>query len=935
MHSRMGRTLVLSIPLVLASCLLLPAKNEPKPQPVDTTTTTETPPENTGPVKLRDDREVHLADIKQLTDGGENAEAYWSFDGRELIFQTKREPFKCDQIMTMPADGSAEPVLVSTGKGTTTCSYFLPGNQEIVYSSTHERGPECPPPPDRSKGYVWPLHDFDVYKANADGTNLHKLTDRVGYDAEATVCAKDGSIIFTSDRDGDLELYRMDADGKNVKRLTHTPGYDGGAFFSQDCTQIVWRASRFEGAALEEYKSLLSQKLVRPSRLEIFVADANGKNARQITYLNTAAFAPYFHPSGKRVLFSTNYGDPRGREFNIWAVDTDGSNLEQVTFAEGFDGFPMFSPDGTKLAFASNRNNKKRGETNVFVANWVDSPPRDVKAGSADRMREQVAWLADDAREGRGIGTKGLDAAADWLAGEFQKLGAVGAADANGGFKQAFDVRVDLARGAKTALTIGGRKVAEADFVPASTSASTSAKGWTVFANYGIVDEKLGIDDYKKVKAKGRIVVVRRFTPSDKKFAKGDLRRRYSDIAYKAFQARKRGAIGMIVVDSPPATDKQVPDAELPRLRPRGKPDGIPIAFVTRKAGAKLTKGTQKVQLSVALEPKTAPVYNVVAKIPAGAANKQAGAVVVGAHYDHLGYGEAGSLEVGKRVIHNGADDNASGTAGLLHVAAHLAANRAQLQRDVYLVAFTAEESGLLGSAHFVKNLPPGLTNKDMVAMLNMDMIGRMRGNKVTVMGVNTAPEWTGLVQPACKAERILCDLGGDGYGPSDQTSFYREGVPVLHFFTGAHLDYHKATDDSDRLNAVGAAQIAATVARVAESTANRAGRLTYKKTSMPAPRGDTRARGGSLGNIPAYGDTSDQPGMLLGDVRPGGPAAQAGLRGGDRIVKIDEVEIRTVRDLMFVLRDAVPGQKAKITVVRDGKKVTVEATFGKSRRRH
>lgn len=934
MHIRMVRFLVPWIPLALTAC---PAQQQQQqqtgPQPdevksADTGTTSE----------LRHPKEVHLANIKQLTDGGENAEAYWSFDSTQLIFQTKRPPFKCDQIMRMPIDGSSEPVLVSTGKGTTTCSYFMPGDQEIVYSSTHAIGPECQPVPPPSRDYKWPLHDHEIYKANADGSNLRKLTDRPGYDAEATVCAKDGSIIFTSDRDGDLELYRMDADGKNVKRLTNTPGYDGGAFFSQDCSKIVWRASRFDNEKdLQEFRDLMKQGMVRPNRLEIYVANADGSEPRQVTYLKTAAFAPYFHPSGNRVLFSTNHGSPDPREFNIWAIDVDGSNLEQITFAPGFDGFPMFSWDGKKLAFASNRNNKVRGETNVFVADWVETPASgekaEVQASAADNFRDQVAWLADDAREGRGIGTKGLDAAADWLVAEFKKHGAVGAADARGGFKQKFDVRVKLERGAGTSLTIAGKKLAATDFVPASISASSSIKGKTVFAGYGIIDDKLGINDYKKVKAKGKIVVVRRFTPTSGKFKDDKLRRRYSDIAYKEYQARKRGAIGVIVIDVPGKGEKQVPDAELPKLFPKGKPVVLPVAFVTRASGKKLVKGSHKVALAVALEPRKAPVYNVVAKIAGGAQNKLPGTVVIGAHYDHLGYGEDGSLEAGKGKIHNGADDNASGTAGLLQAAAYLNEKRSSLRRDVMFIAFTAEESGLLGSGYFVEHLPPGMKHDDIVGMLNMDMIGRLRGNKVTVMGTNTAPEWEGVVTPACKDQRILCATGGDGYGPSDQTSFYRKGVPVLHWFTGAHTDYHKASDDSPGINAMGGARISRAVAMTAESLANRDGRLTYKKTSMPPPKGDTRARGGSLGTIPAYGDSSEQPGMLIGDVRPGGPAAKAGLRGGDRIIKIDNSDIRTVRDLMFVLSEAVPGQKAKITVMRDGKKVTVQAVFGKSRR--
>jgi Tol biopolymer transport system component len=266
--------------------------------------------------------------------------------------------------------------LVSTGVGRTTCAHFTADGKRIVFSSTHLESESCPPVPDFSQGYVWPLYDsFDIFSALPDGSELIQLTDTGSYDAEATVCGVDGSIVFTSTRDGDLDLYRMDADGGNVRRLTDDPGYDGGAFFSRDCSKIVWRASRPQaGDELADYQRLLAQNMVRPSKLEIFVADANGENVVQVTELGAASFAPFFFPTADRVIFSTNHGSPSGREFDIWAIDTDGTDLERVTHAEGFDGFPIFSPDGQWLAFSSNRNQGKPGETNVFVARWLEEP---------------------------------------------------------------------------------------------------------------------------------------------------------------------------------------------------------------------------------------------------------------------------------------------------------------------------------------------------------------------------------------------------------------------------------------------------------------------------------------------------------------------------------------------------------------------------------
>jgi Tol biopolymer transport system component len=317
--------------------------------------------------------ETHLSNLVQLSSGGENAEAYWSWDSKKLIYQA-HEGEGCDQIYIRDAhEPSDKPQLVSTGKGTTTCSYFLPGDKEIIYASTHLGGSACPPKADQSHGYVWAIYDtYDIFRANADGSNLRQLTNTPGYDAEGTVCKLDGSIIFTSVRDKDLELYRMDADGKNVKRLTNTPGYDGGAFFSEDCKKIVWRASRPEGAELEDFRRLLSQGLVRPTKLELYVANADGSDAKQVTQLDAAAFGPYFYPGSERIIFSSNYGDPRGREFDLFAINVDGTGLERITHAPGFDGFPMFSPDGKFLAFASNRASKPgTWDTNLFTATWV------------------------------------------------------------------------------------------------------------------------------------------------------------------------------------------------------------------------------------------------------------------------------------------------------------------------------------------------------------------------------------------------------------------------------------------------------------------------------------------------------------------------------------------------------------------------------------
>jgi Tol biopolymer transport system component len=317
--------------------------------------------------------ERHLRNVRQLTFGGENAEAYFSFDGTRLVFQATPEGARCDQEYVMRTDGSGVR-RVSTGGGVVTCGYFFPDDSRIIYASTHEsHGPDCPPKPDRSQGYVWPLHDYQLYTAASDGGGVRPLAPAPGtYNAEATV-SKDGWIVFTSTRDGDLELYKMRLDGSSLTRLTTAPGYDGGAFFSADGKRIVYRASRpAPGPEQDDYRALLARKLVRPARLEIWVMNADGSGQRQVTSLGAANFAPFFHPDGRRIIFASNVRDPRGPNFDLYLVNDDGTGLERITTHEAFDGFPMFSPDGKRLVFASNRNGKRPGETNVFIADWLE-----------------------------------------------------------------------------------------------------------------------------------------------------------------------------------------------------------------------------------------------------------------------------------------------------------------------------------------------------------------------------------------------------------------------------------------------------------------------------------------------------------------------------------------------------------------------------------
>ena len=321
-----------------------------------------------------DSGEAHLRNIRQLTFGGQNAEAYFSRSGQQIIFQRQEPDSGCDQQFVINVDGT-NLHRVSSGKGRTTCGYFFDHDRRIFYATTEHTGAACPERPDYSRGYVWALYDYDISVANANGSKIRRITNNPRYDAEGTLSPDGKTIVFTSLRNGDLDIYTMGVDGGNVRRLTSTLGYDGGPFFSPDGKQIVYRAWHPQTATdSADYVGLLEQNLVRPVRMEIWVMNADGSNQRQVTNLGGANFAPYFHPDGRRILFASNHKNPRSRNFDLYLVNTDGTGLEQVTTDEDFDAFPMFSPDGRRLVWASNRHGSTPGETNIFIADWVESP---------------------------------------------------------------------------------------------------------------------------------------------------------------------------------------------------------------------------------------------------------------------------------------------------------------------------------------------------------------------------------------------------------------------------------------------------------------------------------------------------------------------------------------------------------------------------------
>lgn len=570
------------------------------------------------------------------------------------------------------------------------------------------------------------------------------------------------------------------------------------------------------------------------------------------------------------------------------------------------------------------------GLSALSAASLLAAPP----APEADRIQADIGWLAADEREGRGVGTAGLVATEEWLAARMGALGLEPAGDQ--GYFQGFEVPIEVVPGAATLLQIDGQTVAASSYTLAPFTSPGEAAAPLVVAGYGITAPDLQHDDYEKLDVKGKIVVVRRFTPTGARFATEENQRRFGDLRYKAFNAREHGAIGVLIVDWPELlAGETLPDeAKLPDLKVDSQGDaGLPVMVLKRDVGTALFTGEHQAKMVAELRIEKRKARNVMGWVRAGKADKAAEALVVGAHFDHLGMGgHSGSLAPDAKEPHNGADDNASGTAALLEIARLLQARRAELGRDVLVMAFSAEESGLLGSAAFTRGPTGGLALDKTLAMLNLDMVGRLREDKLQILGAASASEWEEVVRPLCEQDKLSCQMGGDGYGPSDQMSFYAVGVPVLHFFTGTHEDYHKPSDDTEKIHFEGTARVAKIVTETLVKLSNRPGKLTYVQASAPPPQGDARSYGGSLGTIPDYAD--DKPGVRVSGARPGSAADKAGMLAGDRIIELGGAQIRNIYDFVYVLRNAKPGDKAKVVVMRGEQRLELEVVYDESRRR-
>jgi Tol biopolymer transport system component len=822
--------------------------------------------------------EGHLTEMRQLTFGGDSDAQRWAWGGDQIVLQSRALDAggACPRLRrTTLLDPPAQ---ISLPEGE--MPSFLPGDREIVYAAS----PSCSKRRERRDGALGVDPGLDIVRARADGSNPRRLTETPGYDAEASVCGKSGAIVFTSMRDGDLDLYRMDADGSHVVRLTATTGYDGGATFDADCTHIAWQAWHPRGKALDDYARQLAAKRVAPPVLELWMAQADGADARQVTYLDGRSWAPSFFPSERRLLFASTFGGQTARNVDLWAIDLDGTNLERVTTAPGFNGSPSFSPDGRLLAFTSARATLLgKADVDVFVARWSGAW-RHVEEQPADHLMGDAAWLSDHARGGRALGGSGLDEAGAYVERSFQSFGL--AASGSAGFRQEFEATAHVS--GQASLEVAGAPMAASSIRALGFSASTEVSAPLVFIGSD--------DDYEQTDVKGKIVIVR---------GAGSPR-------HRARLAHQHGAAGFLAVTQ----------AAPPEPGPESS-EGLPAAIASNEAMmallARLVRGQHPAaHLAVTLAPDTARAFNVVGRWKASVPDEQKlpGVIVLGAHYD----GGAESP---------GADDNASGTAALLQVARSLGEKKTAMRRDIVFVAFSGEEQGAAGAAAFVKNPPGGLLANELFTLVDLDMVGRMRDDTLQVFGADSAAEWTELLTGACDAANVQCvQATGGGLGGADRQPFFEAGIPAVHLFTGVNVDHHTPSDTADLLNATGMAQVARIAEHLARDISDLGGRLAFLPTATAPGEGESRGFGASLGAIPDPARPANgQNGMLLAGVRPHGPADAAGLRRGDVVVRLGGHVVSTTDDVKFVMTQSKPGVAMKALILRDGKELTVEVT--------
>ncbi len=939
-----------------------------------------------------------ISNARQLVfEGKRSGEAYFSADGKKLIFQSEREPenpFYQQYILDLE---SGETTRVSPGHGKTTCGFFQPGSDRVLFAST-QADPEALAKEKaelefrasgKQRRYSWDYDaTFDIFSAKQNGSDPVNLTHSPGYDAEGDYSPDGKQIVFCSLRaafpleklPGDQreryekdpawfgDIYVMNADGSNVRRLTTEPGYDGGPFFSPDGQRIVWRHFEENGMIAD-----------------VWTMKLDGSDKRRVTDFKSMSWAPFYHPSGKYFIFTSN---KLGFEnFELFMVDSAGEHEPvRVTFTPGFDGLPVFSPDGKKLCWTSGRTGD--GKSQLFLADWNDeaaraalgAAPKSAKrdavstsspAGATDPaysaeitagdLRKEIEWLADEKREGRMTGSPGAQETAKWLANYFRENGLKSFAE-NYALPFQFNAgeRV-LPEKTRLEISVADSKAPaiaklDSEFRPLAFSENGEAKGDLVFAGYGLVVPGEGAaryDSYAGLDVKDKIVLILRYVPEGVDATRRAQLNRYSGLRYKAMLARERGAKGVLVVTGPNS-----PNAGLLLALNNDNTNassGIVVASISGSVADSLLapagKSLKEIQTALDQENPHAeggfvlPMVNVklacgvehlkkmdadvVAYLPPPAGSDEY--VLVGAHYDHLGRGGTSSLErTGEEnKIHPGADDNASGTAWTMELAAALAKERSEhpekFRRGVIFALWSGEEIGIIGSAAFCEKPPVPL--EKIAAYVNADMVGRLRDNKLTLQGVGSSHSWRKLIEKRNVAAGFNLTLQDDPYLPTDVTSFYPKNVPVLNFFTGAHDDYHRPTDTADKINYPGLERIAKFSEQLVLELAQTPERPDLAKVDRTTQDGGGRETlRAYLGTIPDY-TSSDVKGVKLSGVRGSSPAETAGLKGGDVIVEFAGQKIANIYDYTYALDAVKIGVPVEVVVERAGQRVTLTVT--------
>lgn len=841
--------------------------------------------------------------------------------------------------------------------------------------------------------YSWSFDEYyDIYEADTQGRILRKLTDALGYDAEGSWSPDGKTIVFASNRHAYggaglseveresfardpsvlMDIYSMDADGGQVRRLTDTLGYDGGPFFSADGSRIVWRQFDPKGHVAE-----------------IWTMQPDGSDKRQVTRLGVMSWTPFFHPSGDYIVFANN---AQGyQNFELYIVDTEGQHAPvRITDSAGFDGLPVFTPDGKRLAWASSRTPDKKAQ--IFIADWDDTAARRLlglgpgSAGSgviehgdgspslsdlspeitpAD-LRLHVEVLASESMEGRLTGTAGTRLATDYVARVMSNLGLRPAGDMGGWFQHyGFDSGVSLGSGNRLTLQgIAGESApaVDQDWRPLAFSGTGSVEpAEVVFAGYGLLAPAQApfpaYDSYQDLDVRGKWVLAFRYLPEDLPPERRQQLHDYAEPRFKAMVARDKGARGLILASGPNA---QVKEQLVPLGSEAGSGGGsLPVISVSDGLAAQIlaTAGRDLAEAQKALdsgEPQTglalpglrmaaeirldrqrAADRNVLGRLDAGA-TPGTSLVVIGAHVDHIGRGEDQSSrdeEANAGKIHPGADDNASGVAALLEIAQHLAAQKAagrlKLRHDLLFAAWTGEELGRLGSAHFVKafaasDRDQGLT-PEVIAYLNLDMVGRL-DQALYIQGVGSSSRWPSELERRNAPIGLPLRLQDDSYLPTDTTSFYLQGIPVLTSFTGAHGDYNTPRDTADRLNYEGLAKVARLMSLMARGLGEHPeapDHIAQEKPATGASRANLRAY---LGTIPDYTDT-DVKGVRVNGVAKGGPAELGGIQAGDLILAVAGKDIENIYDYTYALNALKVGQPVQVRVRRGDASIELSVT--------